>query len=90
MVAFAQFGAIERMVKNASGQMSRDAAQAVLQWQFAEPDKNKLSELSEKARSGKLSPEEGSELDWYLMLGDFLSIVQSRARVTLASPDPSR
>ena len=90
MVAFAQVGVIERMLQSGSGEMTREAASAVLQWRMAEGDQAKVSQLSAKARAGTLTPEEASELDWYLLLGDFLSVVQSKARVTLGTSGVTR
>ena len=90
MVAPAQIGAIERMMQTASGQMNREAAEAILRWHFAESDQAKVAELSAKARRGELTSEEAAELDWYLLLGDFLSIVQSRARIGLANAPATR
>lgn len=81
MVAIAHAGAIERMLH--ADQLAPETARTILMWRFADTDQSRLGELSAKARNATLSPEEARELDWYLMLGDFLSILQSRARIAL-------
>jgi hypothetical protein len=81
MVATAHAGAIERMLE--ADELAPETARTILTWHFAESDQSRLSQLSAKARRATLSPDEARELDWYLMLGDFLSILQSRARIAL-------
>lgn len=71
------------MIGAANGGMSGEVARAVLSWQFDALDQSRVSELSAKARIGSLDPEEARELDWYLLLGDFLTILQSQARTSL-------
>jgi|KBSSwiStaDraftv2_1062776.scaffolds.fasta_scaffold5100289_1 hypothetical protein len=83
MVAFAQSGVIERMLQAHSGELSPEVARAILSWNFADADQARVTELSAKARAGSLSDDETRELDWYLLLGDFLTILQSKARISL-------
>jgi hypothetical protein len=80
MIALAHSGAIERMLHS---EIAPEVARTVLLWSFAEADQLRLSELSAKARMASLSADESRELDWYLLLGDFLTILQSKARVAL-------
>jgi hypothetical protein len=83
MVAFAQSGAIERMLQTQNGSLAPEVARAILSWSFADSDQTRVSELSAKARAGTLSEDETRELDWYLLLGDLLTILQSKARTSL-------
>ena len=83
MVAMGQSGTIERMLQVQGDSLTPDVARTILLWRFAEPDQSRVAELSAKARAGTLSTQEASELDWYMMLGDFLTILQSKARVAL-------
>jgi len=83
MVALAQSGAIERMLLSDGDKLTPDVARAILHWRFAESDQCRVDELSAKARAGRLSDSEAEELDWYLLLGDFLTIVQAKARIAL-------
>jgi hypothetical protein len=83
MVATAQPSAIERLIQSPGGHLAPEVARAVLQWRFAEFDQARVADLSAKARAGALSADEQGELDWYLLLGDFLTILQSKARMAL-------
>ena len=80
MVALLQSGAIERMLHS---ELTPEVARTILLWGFPEADQTRLEELSAKARTASLSAEESRELDWYLLLGDFLTILQSKARMAL-------
>jgi hypothetical protein len=83
MVAPMETGALERMIRSHRGDLPPEVAREVLSWEFADSDQQRMSELSAKARAGSLTGDEERQLDWYLMLGDFLMILQSMARVAL-------
>ena len=85
MVAMIHSGAIERMLRAQGDHLDPQVARTILQWRFADSDQSRLDELSAKARAATLSPEESRELDWYLLMGDFLSILQSKARVAVGN-----
>jgi hypothetical protein len=63
--------------------LSREAARAILKIDFPQSDKDRMHELAEKAREGKLTREEQDEIDSYGRIGSFLSIMKSKARVAL-------
>jgi len=50
---------------------------------FSDRDIERMNELSELARGGKLSPAQGVELDGYIHVDNLLSLMQSRARLAL-------
>lgn len=60
-----------------------DAARFVLGLDFPESDHQRMAQLSAKANAGSLSPEEREELAGYVRVSDFLSFVQSKARLSL-------
>ena len=59
---------------------SREVADFLLSIDFDGNDLERMNLLAERAREGKLTPEESAELDSYLHVGSLLSILQSRAR----------
>ena len=63
--------------------MTQDAARFLLGLDFADQDHDRMAELSEKANQGFLSEDEGEELDTYIFLSDFFTLVQSKARQAL-------
>jgi len=62
---------------------SQTAARALLDLQFAEPDRQRMRELSAKARAGTLTADEELESDAYERLGCVLDILHSQARRTI-------
>lgn len=71
-------------------EMGREAAQYLLAIDFSESDVERMNFLSQGAREGTLSPEEMTELDSYLHVGNQLTIMQSKARVYLESEERGR
>src|SRR5262245_47357881 len=74
---------LSRVVSPKAPEMSEGVARAVLELRFPEDDERRMSDLSEKARQGTLSPEEERELDAYILVGDFVSLLKSKARLSL-------
>lgn len=83
MIAQVETGALQRMIQESNGDWSPEVARTVLSWRFASSDQARVAELSARARSGTLTADEARQLDWYLLLGDFLTILQSKARAAL-------
>ncbi len=75
--------ALWQRVVQLEGKLSPTAARAILKLQFSEPDHAVMNELAAKARAGKLSAEEQSDLDTFERLGCLLDIVHSYARHAL-------
>jgi hypothetical protein len=72
----------------AKDQMSREVAEYLLSIDFSQDDIDRMNFLGEQAREGLLSPEEATELDSYVHVGNLLTIVQSKARTYLKSQQP--
>lgn len=83
MVAPIETGILQRLLDRPGSELPPEVARLVLSWRFDETDQQRLTELSSKARAGSLLLEEARQLDWYLLIGDFLTILQSKARPTL-------
>lgn len=83
MVAPNEFGVLQRMIKGHGMHLPPDVARTVIAWKFDDEDQARMAELSAKARAGSLNQDESRQLDWFLMLGDFLTIMQSQARLSL-------
>ena len=65
------------------GELSPDAARALLTLGFAQRDHRRMRDLSAKARAGTLTPRQQIELDTFESLGCLLDIVHSQARRAL-------
>jgi hypothetical protein len=73
----------------ASRDMAPDLAAHVLSLEFPPDVVDRYQELSEKARLGTLSKEEGDELDGYLYADSILSMFKAKARASLVQRNPA-
>ncbi len=73
----------ERLVLPSEPSLSPEAARSILAIGFGADDRQRMEVLAEKARRGALSADEQQEIENYERVGDFLGILQSKARVSL-------
>ena len=83
MSARNEVAVLERMIRPDIANVPPDAARFFLSLDFSDRDQARIDDLSAKARAGVLSQEERAELNDFIHLGDFLSLVQSKARRSL-------
>jgi hypothetical protein len=77
-------GAIwERIVDPESGDLTREAAQALLQFDFNPADRRRMEELAQKASAGALTPTERRDAETYNRVAHLLALFQSKARQSL-------
>jgi hypothetical protein len=62
---------------------SPEAARSLLNLQFTREQQARIHELLDKSGAGTLDPDEQTELDVYGRVGNFLSFVHAKARLTL-------
>ena len=74
---------LARLIQIGEEQLSRGAAEYLLSIRFGEGDIERMNELSELARQGKLTSQEQAELDSYLHVGNLLAVIQSKGRRAL-------
>lgn len=80
---------LSRLVNPAKGTLPASAARAILQITFSAGDRERMNELAAKNRDGVLTEEEHAELNDYLRIGSFLSLLKAKARRSL-KPSPKR
>jgi hypothetical protein len=66
--------------------LSPDAARAIIGLRFGPEAIERMNHLAEKNRQGTLTPAEQADLDKYLRVGNFLNLIQAKARLSLAAP----
>ncbi|MDR3635918.1 MAG: hypothetical protein P4L84_19100 [Isosphaeraceae bacterium] len=76
---------LNRLLRPEAPTFSPEGAQDILSLSFPECDKERMRELSAKARAGTLTAEEDAEAGRYELLGHLLGIMQSKARRSLKS-----
>jgi hypothetical protein len=74
---------LEHVVMSDQAGMSPESAQAILDLRFDPPALNRLNELAEKNRQGTLTESERQEMDKYMRVGNFLNLMQAKARLFL-------
>ena len=70
-------------MKPEKGELSPEAARAILKFGFAPHDQDRMGILSRKAREDALGVDERAELEAYLRVNDLLTILHSKARQSL-------
>lgn len=63
--------------------MPPDVARAILRWRFPPRDADRMQELADQNTEGELSEEERRQLESYVRVGQFLAILQAKARLAL-------
>ena len=74
---------LSRIIAPGKPNLPRYAAEMVLSFNFPEKDRLRMDQLADKSREGNLTPEEQTEIDAYERVGHFLSLLQSKARISL-------
>jgi hypothetical protein len=79
-----------RIVKPHQADLNPEIARAVLKVDFTPEDHRRVDELSAKAQKGTLTPEERAELEEYVRVDLKLTVLRSKARLSLkrASQSP--
>lgn len=90
MVALTDKPVLERLIGLDRAQMSPEAAKFLMTLGFSESDRQRMNDLSAKASAGTLNDVESQEIDLYLLAGDFLTTIHSKARVALRELPPLR
>ncbi len=72
-----------RLWETEGGKLPRTLARQLLKLGFSEADKERMHELAVKNQGGQISAKELEELDHFVRAGDFLVLLQSKARKTL-------
>jgi hypothetical protein len=78
-----------RTIRSEEGNLSIEAARAILTFQLSQADRERVNELAAKARSGTLISEERAELDEYERITCLLELMQSKARLSLKQAQQS-
>jgi len=84
-----QASVLERIIQPGEGTLPVNVAEYLLQLDFPRHDHARYEELSAKAQSGSLTEQEKADLDDLLTANDVLTILQSKARISLKHKNPA-
>lgn len=82
--------AIWERVIHPEGELTPQAARALLQLEFSPADLRRMRLLATKAQAGKLTAADGAAIDNYERVGTMLSILKSKARKVLKKANARR
>ncbi|HEV8292031.1 MAG TPA: hypothetical protein VGP94_08905 [Tepidisphaeraceae bacterium] len=74
---------LERIMEPTRGGFSAEFAREVLKFGFPPADHARYAQLSAKAQNDQLTEEETAELEDYLNVNDFLTILKAKAEASL-------
>ena len=74
---------LSRIIGPEKPDLPPEAAEAVLSLRFEQADLDRMNELAANARAGTVRAEEQDEIDSYERIGHFLSLLKSKARLSL-------
>lgn len=74
---------LSRVIAPEEPTLPLDTAKLILTFDFGKEDRERMNLLAEKAREGTLTAEERAEIECYERVGHFLSLLRSKARVSL-------
>ena len=74
---------LSRIIEPDKPELPAAVARLILRWHFSTGDRERMHELLDKAKAGKLTRPEKSEAEQYERVGHMLSILKSKARMSL-------
>jgi hypothetical protein len=83
LTATSEVSILNRILRPDVPTFSPEAARDILALDFDQADKDRMRELSAKARAGSLTAEEDAEAGKYELVGHLLNVMQSKARRSL-------
>jgi len=78
-----------RVIDPSNPTLTVDAAKALLELGYSEADHHRMAALARKSNDGTLSDEERREFEGYVFVGDILSMLKSKARLSLRKHSPA-
>lgn len=71
------------VVEAQEGDFELDVARAIVRLHFSDAQNEQMRELADKNNRGELTEEERDKLESYRRVGNFLALLQSKARLSL-------
>jgi len=75
---------LERLLEPVSSSLNEDAARKLIGLKADRKAQARVAELGRKCNEDELTPEERDEYETYVMAGEFIAILQAKARVLLS------
>ncbi len=83
MTATSEVAILSRMIEPHDPALPVAFARQVLRWKFHPGDRQRMLDLLDKSKNGSLTASEKLEAEKYERIGHFVSILKSKARISL-------
>jgi hypothetical protein len=84
MVANSETSILSRVIRPELQDLTSDAANAILRFNFTDADLRRMNELSQLAQEGSLAEDAREELENYNRVSHLLALLHSKARRSLS------
>jgi hypothetical protein len=84
-IVLSETAILNRAIRPERGDLPRQAAEAILRFEFDPLDRQRMHELAVKNQAGELSDDEHEVLENYRQVGRLLDLMRSKARLSLRS-----
>ncbi len=78
-----------RVIDPSNPTLTPEAAKGILQLGYSEADHARMAQLARKSNEGLLTDDERAEFEGYVFVGDILSLLKSKARLSLSHQSPA-
>ncbi len=78
-----------RVIDPSNPALTPAAAEGILALGYSEADHARMAELAARSNQGTLTPAERRQLEGYVFVGDLLSMLKSKARLSLQKHVPA-
>lgn len=90
MAAASEVTILSRIIATNEPALPRTVSRMILQWDFGPEDRQRMHELLEKGKAGRLTMQEKAEAESCERVGHLLSMLKAKARKSLhATPNGS-
>ncbi|MDB5320737.1 MAG: hypothetical protein JWN40_2368 [Phycisphaerales bacterium] len=80
---------LDRLFRTGDANLSTELAAFILGLDFDASERERIDGLAGKSNSGTLTSDERAEYEWYVLIGDLLSLLQIKARASLKKHQPA-
>ena len=75
---------LDRLLGPVSSSLNEEAARKLVVLKADRKTQAQVAKLARKCIEGEMTPEERAEYEFYVMAGEFIAILQAKARILLA------
>ena len=75
---------LQRLLEPVSSSLNEEAARKLIGLKADRKAQARVDELARKCNEGQLTPEERQQYETYVLAGEFIAILQAKARLLLA------